>query len=188
MLQEVFAGRNTVLEIASGTGQHACYFAQYLPWLQWQPTDLTENLPYLRPRCAQYAGENLLSELALDVREQPWTVRVPDAVFTANSLHIMAYSAVEDFFHALKLGAPANTVLAVYGPFNYEGQYTSESNARFDEWLAQQHPQSAIRDFEAVNALATDAGYVLERDCEMPANNRLLVWRRVTASRGKIIA
>lgn len=174
----MFADHEKVLEIASGTGQHACHFAADLPWLLWQPTELKENLPYLRPRCAQYAGKNLLPEMALDVREQPWAVEVADAVFTANSLHIMPYAAVEDLFQGLKRGAAANAVLVVYGPFNYQGQYTSESNAHFDQWLAQQHPQSAIRDFEAVNALATDADFLLERDLEMPANNRLLVWRR----------
>lgn len=178
VLREVFADRRRVLEIGSGTGQHACYFAQHMPWLQWQPSDLPENLPYLRPRCARYCGDNLLPEVALDVRIRFWPLDIPDALFSANTLHIMAFPAVQDFFAALADGAPQGAVLAIYGPFNYHGTYTSSSNAQFDQWLSQRDPASGIRDFEAVNALAEAARFSLLRDYEMPANNRLLVWRR----------
>jgi len=177
ILRDVFADRTAVLEIGSGTGQHACHFAGNLVHLAWQPTDIPENLPVLSPRVRAYTGDNLLPPLALDVRDNPWPVPVPDAVFTANSLHIMAFEAVEQLFAGLARGRPSDCVLAVYGPFNYGGRYTSDSNARFDQWLAQQHPDSAIRDFEAVNALAQEAGFALESDNAMPANNRLLVWR-----------
>ncbi len=102
---------------------------------------------------------------------------VPDALFTANSLHIMAFSAVEALFQALGECAGCDTVLAIYGPFNYGGQYTSASNARFDQWLAQQHPHSAIRHFEDIERLATAAGMELLHDHTMPANNRLLLWQ-----------
>jgi hypothetical protein len=178
VLHGAFADRREVLEIASGTGQHACHFAAGMPWLQWQPTELQENLPVLQPRCAAYPGDNLLPPLALDVREGRWPVAVPDALFSANSLHIMAFTAVEKLFDALGAKAPRNAVLAVYGPFNYKGSYTSPSNARFDQWLARQHPASGIRDFEAVDRLAGAAGFSLQADHEMPANNRLLVWRK----------
>jgi cyclopropane fatty-acyl-phospholipid synthase-like methyltransferase len=178
VLREVFADRHRVLEIGSGTGQHACHFAEHLPWIEWQPSDLPENLPQLRPRCALYAGQNLLPALALDVRDRPWRLPIPDALFTANSLHIMAFTAVQDFFAALAEGAPDDAVLTIYGPFNYHGEYTSASNAQFDQWLLQRDPASGIRDFEAVNALAEAAGFSLQRDHAMPANNRLLVWRR----------
>ncbi len=179
VLCQAFADRRAVLEIASGTGQHACHFAANMPWLQWQPTELPGNLPVLQPRCAAYTGNNLLPPLALDVRADPWPVAVPDALFSANSLHIMSFPAVEQCFAALARQAGADTLLAIYGPFNYGGQYTSPSNARFDQWLAQQHPQSAIRDFDAVNTLAGRAGFSLQADHEMPANNRLLLWRKV---------
>ena len=172
-LYDAFAGRRQVLEIASGTGQHACHFAANMPWLRWQPTDLVENLGVLSPRCAAYPGDNLLPELPLDVRQDPWPVAIPDALFTANSLHIMAFSAVEALFAALGRGAGDDVLLAIYGPFNYGGHYTSASNARFDQWLAQQH-----RHFEDVNRLAEEAGFQLQADHEMPANNRLLVWHR----------
>ncbi len=176
VLKRVFADRRQVLEIASGTGQHATHFATYLPQLQWQPTDIAANLPYLAPRCRDYAGGNLLSPQLLDVRDRPWSVTVPDAVFTANSLHIMAFSAVRQLFAELGERAAQDTTLAVYGPFNYGGQYTSDSNARFDQWLAAQHPDSAIRHFEQVDELAQAAGFTLHQDNTMPANNRLLVW------------
>lgn len=178
VLREVFSDRRRVLEIASGTGQHACHLAGHMPWLQWQPTELPSNLRVLHPRCTAYGGENLLAPQELDVRHQPWPQVIPDALFSANSLHIMAWSAVEQVFDELRMRAPRDVVLAIYGPFNYGGRYSSDSNARFDQWLAQQHPDSAIRDFEAVDKLAAGAGFVLQADNEMPANNRLLVWEK----------
>ncbi len=177
VLREAFADCGRVLEVASGTGQHACFLSENMPWLTWQPTELEQHLPVLLPRCQAHSGENLLAPAVLDVRERPWQVEIPDAVFTANSLHIMAWSAVVDMFTALG-DAAEGAVLATYGPFNYGGQYTSESNARFDDWLAQQHPDSAIRDFERVDELARQGGFELVRDHAMPANNRLLVWRK----------
>lgn len=178
VLLAAFADRREVLEVASGTGQHACHFAASMPWLRWQPTELEENLPVLQPRCSAYPGANLLVPRALDVRADPWSLAVPDALFSANSLHIMAFSAVERLFTALAASAGSNVVLAIYGPFNYGGAYTSASNARFDQWLGQQHPDSAIRNFEAVDAMAAGAGFILQADHEMPANNRLLLWRK----------
>ena len=178
VLREAFADRDAVLEIASGTGQHACHFAAGMRWLQWQPTEIPDSMSVLMPRCVDYSGDNLLPPLSLDVRDTPWEVPVPDAVFTANSLHIMAMSAVQALFAGLGLYSGDDVVLAVYGPFNYRGEYSSPSNARFDQWLAQQHPESAIRHFERVQELAADAGFALQADFEMPANNRLLLWRK----------
>ena len=177
-LRGLFADRQQVLEIASGTGQHATYFAGLLPGLNWQPTEIPANLAVPLPRCESYRGSNLLQPRALDVCTRPWAMEIPDAIFTANSLHIMPFSAVEELFGELGQRASAGTLLVVYGPFNYRGQYTSDSNARFDRWLFQQHPESAIRDFEKVDQLAAAAGYGLQDDHAMPANNRLLVWRK----------
>jgi len=182
VLREVFADRRRALEIGSGTGQHACHFAAHLPQLLWQPTELADNLPILRPRCAAYDGGNLLPALALDVRVTPWPVPEFDAIFTANTLHIMSFDSVQRFFAGLAQAAGDDVVLAIYGPFNYGGNYTSDSNARFDMWLAQQHPDSAIRDFEAVDELAMQAGFALHSDNAMPANNRLLVWCKQSLS------
>ncbi|MFK8043662.1 DUF938 domain-containing protein, partial [Congregibacter sp.] len=117
-------------------------------------------------------------EQVLDVRAQTWPLEIPDAVFSANSVHIMSYGAVEKLFAGLGGGAGEDVVLALYGPFNYNGQYTSDSNARFDQWLAQQNPDSAIRHFEDVDRLAAGAGFAIQGDYPMPANNRLLVWRK----------
>jgi hypothetical protein len=139
---------------------------------------LRENLAVLHPRCAAYQGDNLLPELALDVRDEGWPVAIPDALLSANSLHIMAWAAVEKLFAGLAANAGDDVVLAVYGPFNYNGQYTSPSNARFDQWLAQQHAASAIRHFEDVDRLAAGAGFALQCDRAMPANNRMLVWTK----------
>lgn len=177
-LLTLFAGQREVLEIASGTGQHATFFAGLLPRVSWQPTEIPANMASLAPRYEAYPGANLLPPVALDVCSRPWAVDIPDAIFTANSLHIMPFSAVQQLFLELGQRASVGTLLAVYGPFNYGGQYTSESNARFDIWLAAQHPESAIRDFEQVDELAREAGFVLQNDHSMPANNRLLVWRR----------
>lgn len=126
----------------------------------------------------------MLPPRSLDVCSRPWAVDVLDAIFTANSLHIMPFSAVQKLFLELGKRASVGTLLAVYGPFNYNGQYTSESNARFDIWLAAQHPESAIRDFEQVDLLAKEAGFVLREDHSMPANNRLLIWRKAELSSG----
>ena len=177
-LLTVFKDREQVLELGSGTGQHATWFAQHMPWLEWQPTDIPVNVSLTELRCASYSGQNLGPVKPLDVTDNPWPMDVPHALFTANSLHIMPFDAVVALFGALGKQAKADTCLVVYGPFNYGGQYTSPSNAQFDQWLAQQNPLSAIRDFEKVDALAKTAGFVLEQDNAMPANNRLLVWRR----------
>jgi hypothetical protein len=177
-LQALFAGRSQVLEIASGTGQHATFFAGQLGWLTWQPTEVPANLTVLEPRCSYYEGSNLAEPLPLDVCVRPWGVAVPDAIFTANSLHIMPFSSVQALFLELGLQAAPNTLFTVYGPFNYCGQYTSDSNAQFDRWLFQANPDSAIRNFEEVDQLARKAGFTLQGDNAMPANNRLLVWSK----------
>jgi hypothetical protein len=179
VMEPLFTDRRQVLEIASGTGQHASWFARHLSHLQWQPTEMPDNFVVLQPRCAVYEGSNLSPPAALDVSQRPWQLTAqPDAVFTANSLHIMPWEAVEDLFAELAELENTDTLLVIYGPFNYRGEYTSPSNARFDQWLAQQSPWSSIRDFESVDALAKNAGFGLLEDVEMPANNRLLVWRK----------
>ena len=178
VLQQELSGCDSVLEIGSGTGQHARYFAERMPRIAWQPTDRAPNLAGIESWREDYEGSNLLPAQPLDVSDPVWEIKVPAAVFSANTLHIMSWELVQTLFSRLAELAPEGSRLLVYGPFNYGGQYTSPSNARFDQWLAQQDPCSAIRDFEAVDALAAAAGYALESDYEMPANNRLLVWQR----------
>lgn len=181
VLRDWLDGIDRVLEIGSGTGQHARYFAEQLPELVWQPSDLLQNHPAIEAWRDGYRGGNLPPPVAIDVTREDWGVAIPAAVFTANSLHIMPWAAVGDLFGYLGRHAGLNTLLLVYGPFNYGGAYTSDSNARFDEWLAANHPGGGIRDFEAVDELARGAGFQLADDRPMPANNRLLVWRKSAA-------
>lgn len=177
VLRQCFADRRRVLEIGSGTGQHAVYFAPALPNATWQTSDVAENLPGIRLWLEEAALPNLPPPLALDVTST-WPEQRFDGIFSANSLHIMPWSAVEQFFTGVDNVLEPGGVLAVYGPFNYGGNYTSDSNREFDGWLKQRSAQSAIRDFEAVNRLAESVGCKLDQDHTMPANNRLLVWRR----------
>ena len=167
-----------VLEIGSGTGQHACYFAESLPGVLWQPTELDENRSALQPRLQESGCDNLRPAVSLDVCQRPWPLAIPQAVFTANTLHIMPLHAVQSLFAYLGDASATGTLLFVYGPFNYEGRYTSESNASFDDWLRARDARSAIRDFEQVDTYARAAGYALLDDKAMPANNRLLLWQR----------
>jgi cyclopropane fatty-acyl-phospholipid synthase-like methyltransferase len=178
VLREVFADRSEVLEIGSGTGQHAVYFGAELPHLHWQTADLPLHHPGIRLWLDEAALPNVLPPIALDVNRKSWRDGRYDAVFSANTLHIMSWIEVESFFEGVSEVLEANGVLAVYGPFNYKGAFTSESNARFDAWLKSRDPASGVRDFEAVDALAHARGLALQQDIGMPANNRTLVWRR----------
>lgn len=188
MLRPALAQSRHVLEIGSGTGQHAVYFAPALPHLLWQASDRAEWLPGLRARIARDSAGGLPAPIELDVTSSPWRVpandSIPpvDAVFSANTLHIMAWHAVQAFFDGVgrlfaAAGPPTRCVLAVYGPFRYRGEFTTPSNAAFDASLRARDPASGIRDFEAVDALARAAGLTLAADHAMPANNQLLVWR-----------
>ena len=179
VLRQAFANRIRVLEFGSGTGQHAVYFARALPHLKWHTSDLPENHPGIRAWIAQAGLPNVVPPSALDIgRPETWPMTRHDAIFSANSLHIMPWSAVEQFFAGIDKVLESEGLLAVYGPFNYHGTYTSDSNREFDGWLKQRSALSAIRDFEAVDALANGIGLRLVDDHAMPANNRLLVWRR----------
>lgn len=185
VLREAFADRRAVLEIGSGTGQHAVHFAQAMPWLRWQASDRGEHLPGIRAWLEDAALPNTPPPVVLDVACDAWP-RVPgapdgarfDAAFTANTLHIMGWPEVEACFAGLDRALAGDAVLAVYGPFNERGAYTSDSNRAFDAALKARDPRSGIRDVEAVDALARGIGLVLSRDVAMPANNRCLVWTR----------
>lgn len=178
ILAEAFAQTRAVLEIGSGTGQHAVHFAAHLPHLSWQPSDRAEYLPGLQERIAREASANLRPAVELDVHTLPWPVESVDAVFTANTLHIMEWAAVAAFFRGVGsvLGAPG--VLCVYGPFRYRGHYTSASNAQFDKYLQARDPHSGLRDIEEVNILSSEQGLYLLADHSMPANNQLLIWHK----------
>jgi cyclopropane fatty-acyl-phospholipid synthase-like methyltransferase len=171
VLKRVFADRKHVLEIGSGTGQHAAYFAPELPHLVWQASDVADNLPDIREWVSHPAP------LELDV-DKPWPSVQADAVFSANTCHIMSWPQVERLFAGVGALLPGDGVFALYGPFNYHGKPTSESNARFDAMLRTRDPASGLRDFADIAALAKRAGLTLVGDNAMPANNRLLVFQK----------
>lgn len=177
VLREHFADRRRVLEIGSGTGQHAVYFAAAMPWLSWQCSDRAEHLPGIRLWLDEAVLPNTPAPLELDVGGA-WPAHRYDAVFSANTLHIMSWSEVETLFARLPEVAADDAVFVVYGPFNDEGRFTSDSNAAFDRWLKERGAHMGIRDVEAVRALAERAGFRGVADVAMPANNRCLVWRR----------
>ena len=177
VLREHFADRTRVLEVGSGTGQHAVHFARALPGLVWQTSEVAANLPGIRQWLAEANLPNTPEPLAFDVNGAPPPTRY-DAIFTANTLHIMGWEEVERFFETLPFLMEAEAVLSVYGPFNYGGQFTSPSNAAFDRSLRTADPRRGIRDFEAVDALARTAGLARVEDRAMPANNRCITWRR----------
>jgi cyclopropane fatty-acyl-phospholipid synthase-like methyltransferase len=177
VLRDHFGDRRAVLEIGSGTGQHAIFFAAHLPHLLWQTSDRAENLPGIRAWLDEAGLPNTLPALELDVTGA-WPARRYDAVFSANTLHIMPWAVVECLFSGLATVLADQARVAIYGPFNYGGRFTSESNAAFDFRLKENAPHQGIRDFEKVNGLAAMAGLELLEDRAMPSNNRCLVWRR----------
>jgi hypothetical protein len=237
VLRVHFARCKHVLEIGSGTGQHAVHFAAAMPWLVWQCSDRAEYLPGIRAWLDEAGLPNTPAPIELDVASERWPLpgaslplplagegwgegaldpgeeeqdqdqerphpafgrllpqageansragegmrrlegRRFDALFSANTLHIMGWPEVEAFFAGLGTVLAEQAIVVVYGPFNYGGDYTSDSNREFDGWLKARDPQSGIRDFEAVDALARGTGLCLSADIAMPANNRCLVWR-----------
>ncbi|MGQ0501180.1 MAG: DUF938 domain-containing protein [Panacagrimonas sp.] len=178
VLRTAFAGSEHVLEVGSGTGQHAVHFAAALPQLRWQSSDRAENLPGIRAWLLDAGLPNTPDPLVFDVNQPDWPAGPYDGLFTANTLHIMGWDEVQWFFRRLPEILDAPATLVVYGPFNYRGQFTSASNADFDARLKSDDARRGIRDFEAVNALAAASGLALLADHAMPANNRCLVWRR----------
>jgi SAM-dependent methyltransferase len=178
VLRKAFADRRQVLEIASGTGQHAVYFGAALPHVTWQTSELPEHHAGIRAWLDEAALPNVLPPVALDVNDPDWPVDKVDAIFNANTVHIIGWPSVERMFAGIGRVLAPSGMVCMYGPFNYGGRFTSESNARFDVWLKNRDPASGVRDFEAVNALAEVQGLRLIDDVEMPVNNRTLIWRR----------
>jgi cyclopropane fatty-acyl-phospholipid synthase-like methyltransferase len=177
VIEPLLSQTRRVLEIGSGTGTHALFFSSRMPHLTWQPTDTGEYLPALRQRLQREGGRNLLPVVELDVRN--WAVAEEvDAIYSANTLHIMSWSSVQDFFRGVGHALSKNGLLCIYGPFRYGDRYTSDSNAKFDQFLQNRNPDSGLRDAHAVDRLARDQGLELTADQAMPANNQLRVWRR----------
>ena len=172
-----FADNKHILEIGSGTGQHAVFFAQHLPHLTWQTSDLLVNHDGINQWLSESSLPNVNKPLVVDLHEQ-WPVanntQPLDGIYTANTLHIISWPLVIKFFEGVSQNLSVGGKLCIYGPFKYEGNYTSESNASFDQWLKDRDSHSGIRDIEALFLLATSAGLELINDHAMPANNQLL--------------
>lgn len=183
-LTEAFASSRHVLEIGSGTGQHAVHFAGQLPHLIWQTSDLGPNLDGISARLKEEGPANALAPLELDVASAPWPLPAmisPDAIdgiFTANTLHIMSMAHVECFFERVGEVLKTGGTLCVYGPMKYGGAFTTPSNEAFDAQLKSWDQVSGIRDFEVLDGLAQNIGLELAHDHAMPANNQLLIWTR----------
>jgi len=179
ILQQAFTAVEEVLEVGSGSGQHAVFFAEALPHLNWNTSDLPINHEGINQWLNEYPSSNLRAPLALDL-SQDWPVKKVSGIYTANTLHIVSWDLVKAFFKGVEQHLQSNGKLCIYGPFNYDGKFTSESNASFELWLKENNELSGIRDFEEIILLATEAGLTLIKDHEMPANNRLLEFQKST--------
>lgn len=177
IIEPVLANCSSVLEIGSGTGQHAVYFADKMPHLVWQTSDRIEYLSGIQSWLDDANLKNTPPPLQLDVSQSDWPPDKFDALFSANTAHIMSWSEVVAFFSGINRLLNKNGKVILYGPFNYNNTYTSDSNARFDYWLKQRDPDSGIRNFEDINNLAAKANLALINDFSMPANNRILYWQ-----------
>lgn len=178
VLRQEFANARHVLEIGSGTGQHAVHMGAHLPHLIWQTSDLPVYHPSILDWLDEARLDNVQAPLTLDMTQPDWPQADFDAIFTANTCHIMSWDKVERMFAGAASLLSAGGVLCIYGPFNVGGQYTSEGNQRFDEALRAQGGQMGLRDLEAVHELAASCDFAPKADHAMPANNRLLVWHR----------
>ncbi|MBK7647547.1 MAG: DUF938 domain-containing protein [Betaproteobacteria bacterium] len=176
VLREVFADRRQVLEIGSGTGQHAIHFCAQLPHLIWQTADRPDFLPGIRAWLDEAALPNAMPPLEFDVLG-PWPGARYDAIYSANTLHIMSWPAVEALFAGLPDVLLPGGLLFIYGPFMVDGRHTSESNARFDRMLRETAPHQGVRDVADLDALARQVGLALVEQREMPSNNQCLIWR-----------
>ncbi|NND80951.1 MAG: DUF938 domain-containing protein [Gammaproteobacteria bacterium] len=180
VLQPHFEGLTRVLEIGSGTAQHAVYFARACPHLRWQTSDQAEHIQGIEAQLSNAAVSNVLPPLTLNVSQADWVGDTTpyDAVYTANTLHIMDQQHVEAFFAGLPKVTAENGFLFVYGPFKYGGEFTTPSNAAFDQTLRARGVGSALRDFDWVDGLAREQGFALLADHAMPANNQCVIWQR----------
>ena len=178
-LDHYFQMGGHLLEIGSGTGQHAFYISNFYPKLIWQTSDVRANLSGIETWVREGNRDNLKSPIDFDINSAEWNKDKVDYIYSANTVHIMSWNEVVKLFALLPKCLVPSGYFFLYGPFNYNGKFTSESNQRFDLWLKEQAPHRGIRDFEALNKLAEDQGFMHVNDLEMPANNRLLIWKLV---------
>ena len=179
VLRRILPTEGQVLEIASGTGQHARFFAESLPTLRWQPSDVSEDaLGSIRAWVEDEPLANLALPLRLDVCEQPWPLRELDAVLCINMIHISPWTSTQALFRGAVDGLRDEGMLITYGPYRVAGVHTAPSNAAFDQQLRARNPSWGVRDLDELRALASEHGFMLAEQVQMPANNMTLVWNR----------
>lgn len=177
--QVILPSDRRLLEVGTGTGQHAVYLAPHFPQLEWFPTDLSVNIPGMNLWFQEAKIPNIQKPVRLDVGKDDFPKLKFDVVFTANTFHIMHWKECKSFMKLLGNRLREGARFVVYGPFKYEGKFTSESNAEFDLSLKGRDPLMGIRAFEDVLSNMTKNGFELLEDYEMPANNRMLVFQRL---------
>ena len=168
----------SVLEIGSGAGQHALHMSHTFPGITWLPSEREAVVPILRANLALYEASNIQPPLVLDLSDFTWNRDLVDAVYAANVMHIVSERLGERLVQLAADALKSSGLLMLYGPYKYNGQFTTESNATFDQWLKDRDPASGVRDFEAVIATAQSTGLTLTRDYAMPANNQMLIFER----------
>ena len=178
VIRDEFSACRRILEIGSGTGQHAVYFSREMPHLSWQTSDRECNHASINAWRRESCLKNVRPPLSLDVTHDPWPEAGYDGIFSANTTHIMAWPDVEKMFSGIGRVLANGGVFCLYGPFNYQGRFTSANNERFEHWLKDRDPLSGLRHFEDLDELARMNGLTLKADHEMPVNNRLLVWTK----------
>ena len=178
VIEPLFSTCSEILEIGSGTGQHAIYFAEKMPHLRWHCSDCSPYLDGINQWLEECGVANVLAPFALDVSSSDWPTLSFDAIFTANTIHIMHSRDVINLLKGAGELLKEGGNFVIYGPFNYDGSYTSASNESFDQWLKNQDPFSGIKNFEDIESLANINGMSLCHDYEMPANNRILHFKK----------
>lgn len=179
VLRRVLPARGTVLEIASGTGQHVAHFAAALPDLTWQPSDRDDaDFASIVAWCVDAGARNTLPPLVLDVTREPWPVGQLDAIFNANMIHISPWQTCLGLMRGAGRHLSTDGVLVLYGPYKLGGTHTAPSNAAFDDDLRTRDPRWGVRDLDEVARVARDEGLVLDERVSMPANNLTVIFRR----------
>jgi hypothetical protein len=177
VLQTLLKDNDRVFEIGSGTGQHALYFSDAFPTINWTTSDHVDYHAGIKQWIADSKHQNIQGPFEYQATHHPLPVTDQNILFSANTLHIMGKEEGLQLFKDLG-NAPSLKSLVFYGPFNYNGEFTSEGNANFEIWLKERNPKSGIRDFEWVQSELANYEFSLSKDFEMPANNRILHFQR----------
>ncbi len=169
-----------ILEIGSGTGQHAVYIGEKLPDIIWQTSDVKNNHTGIRMWLEEKKLDNVRPPVEYEIGRSKWPVKNIDLVFSANTIHIISETLVKQMIQDLGQHLLLGNRVLFYGPFKYQGDFTSESNAEFDVWLKEQDPLSGIRDFELIDDTLNTYGFELVEDIQMPAHNQFLVFEKLS--------